>query len=183
MQVIVAIPCSPEQYAEQEIHRSVHPPSRCPSCAQPGQLKALGYYSRGVTNSVGVILAIWVRRFLCLRCGITVSCLPDFAQPYRLVSNSTIERFFNDQTDPLDVQRNHDRLLRYWRRFRQWAPDLRQLIGSAFGRAPPGEKAGALWQRLMGACKSFTACTRQLIEKFRLTCFGIYLCHRPRPAR
>jgi hypothetical protein len=183
MQVIVAIPCSPELYAEQDLQRSVRPPLRCPGCDQPGHFEALGYYSRGVTDSLGRTLAIWVRRFLCLPCRVTVSCLPDFAQPYRLVNNQTTERFFNGQTETLDVQRNHDRLLRYWRRFQQWAPDLRKLIGSVFGRAPPGEKAGALWQRLMDACKCLSACTRQLIEKFRITCFRTYLCHRPPPAR
>jgi hypothetical protein len=136
-----------------------------------------------VTDTAGHIITIRVRRFKCNQCRKTVSCLPGFAQPYRLVNNPTIEHFFNGKTGSLDVQRNEDRLKRYWRRFEIWAPALRKLIGSALGRAPPREKAKALWQRLLGAYKSFAACTRRLVRDFQTTCFRNYLCHQPPAAR
>lgn len=183
MQVIVKMRYRPEQYVEQKLHRRVQPPSLCPSCTKRNRLKAHGYYERGVTNTAGHVCAIATRRFKCKHCGVTVSCLPSFAQPYRLVNNQTIEHYFNGQTTRLDVQRNEARLRRYWRGFEKWAPRLRKRLGSALGRAPPWEKAEALWQRLMGAYKTFNTCTRHLVLDFQSTCFRVYLCHQPRPTR
>ena len=55
---------------------------------------ALGYYSRNVTSPKRGVLRIFVRRFRCCECGKTVSVLPSFVQPYRLVLNLTINEFF-----------------------------------------------------------------------------------------
>jgi hypothetical protein len=183
MQVIVKVRCLPEEYAEKDLHCDVRAPSLCPSCTKRNRLEAHGYYDRWVSNSEGWPVEIRVRRFECEHCGITVSCLPDFAQPYRLVNNTTIQRFFAGQTAPMDVQRNEEWLKRYWRRFKHWSEQLRSIIGSAYGRASPKEGARALWQRLMARCTTLKKCTRRLVRKFRATCFGIYQCHQPRIAR
>lgn len=182
MQVIIPMKCLPEEYAAKGLHRMVRPPTPCPHCAKAFRLEAHGYYERSVTDSRGLILSIQVRRFECRQCGVTVSGLPGFALPYRLVNHRTVELYFNGDTERMDVQRNEERLKQYRRRFKGWAPTLAQLIGSAFGRAPPGEKAGGLWQRLLNACKTFASCTARLVGDFRTTCFGTYLCHQPRPA-
>src|SRR3984893_12723871 len=42
--------------------------------------------------------------FFCRCCAVTVSCLPRFAQPYRVVCNATIEAFFACRTDRTDVR-------------------------------------------------------------------------------
>ena len=182
MQVIVKMRCRLEEYAKGELHAQVRPPRLCPRCTKRNSLKPHGYYDRGVTNTEGHISEIKVRRFECQYCGVTVSCLPSFAQPYRLVNNHTIQNFFNGKIHGIDVRRNEELLKCYWRRFERWAPSLRKFIGSAFSRAPPREKARALWQRLMAACKSLTDCTCRLVREFRTTCFGTYQCHQPRPA-
>jgi len=90
MQVIVKRPCKTvEEYIEQKAERRVRPPERCPQCKKLHTLDDLGYYDRGCTDSKGKIREISVRRFVCRNCGLTVSCLPDFAQPYRLVNNAS----------------------------------------------------------------------------------------------
>jgi hypothetical protein len=55
-------------------------------------LGALAYYERYITTATVLVLLIWVRRFLCRHCRISVSCLPDFAQPYRAVNTPTVEQ-------------------------------------------------------------------------------------------
>ncbi len=56
-------------------------------------LWALGYYARNISRLQLGFLRIWIRRFRCRFCRKTLSLLPSFAQPYRLIQNSTIERF------------------------------------------------------------------------------------------
>lgn len=182
MQVIVKMRYRPEEYAKNNYHKQVRPPRLCPRCAKRNRLEAHSYYGRGVTNTDGKVSEIKVRRFECQYCGVTVSCLPSFALPYGLVNSKTTENFFYGKTDGLDVQRNWELLKRYMRRFERWAPELRKIIGNAFGRGPPREKAKALWRRIMAACKSLSRCTSRLIKEFRTTCFGTYRCHQPRPA-
>ena len=178
MQVIVKVQCQPEDYISRKVHETVQRPRLCPVCHKCNRLEAHSYYERGVTGSDGKVVEISIRRFKCQHCGKTVSCLPDFAIPYRLVNSTTTESFFNGDTG-IDVQRNQDRLKRYWRRFVEWSPQLRKIIGSVFGRSPPNESAEALWQRLMAACKNLQKSMSRLIHDFRTTCFGTYQCHQP----
>ena len=181
MQVIVKVQCQPEEYIAHRVHERVQRPGLCPNCHKRNQLEAHSYYDRGVTDQAGEVVEISVRRFECQYCGKTISCLPDFAIPYRLVNSTTTECFFNGIVD-IDGQRNLDLLKRYWLRFQKWAPDLRKIIGSAFSRSPPEESVEALWRRLMAACKSLRKSTCRLIKEFRTTCFGTYQCHQPRLA-
>jgi hypothetical protein len=183
MQVITKVRCRPEQYCEQQLHFQVRPPIHCPHCTKRERLEVLGYYERNVTDTAGQVRRIQVRRFLCTHCQRTVSCLPDFAQPYRLLHNHTIQQFFNGATATPAVQRWLELLPRYWRRFTGWAPQLRRLLGSVFGRAPPKEKVEALWRRLLAACRNLSQLTGHLVQNFRTTCFGSYRCHQPQPAR
>ena len=183
MQVMVQLDCGPEEYVAGQRHRRVAAPSRCPNCGSPGSLEALGYYARYTTDAQGRALEFEVRRFECASCGHTVSCLPDFAQPYRVLNNTTIEAYFRGERMRLDVRRNEDLLRRYWRRFVAFSSTLRKLLGGVFSRAPPIEKAEALWQQLLAACQSLAACTCRLVREYRTTCFGKYRCHQPRLAR
>ena len=52
-----------------------------------------------------MLVLIAVRRFVCRHCPVTVSCLPQFAQPYRLVCNETIEAFFAGEKDRVEIAR------------------------------------------------------------------------------
>jgi len=132
---------------------------------------------------VGKALRFLVRRFLCTFCGITVSCLPCFAQPYRLVNHTTLEAFLKGQNGRRDVQAQAGLLKRYARRFAEWRPSLLRIVGHRFGRASPKEEATAFWRRAVAACGSAAELTMQLVTEFRTTCFRTYRCHQPSPAQ
>ena len=110
----------------------------------------------------------------------TVSCLPDFAQPYRLVGTATIEAGFAGETLRRDVVVWKDLLRRYWRRFEQWHPQLEAHCGGFFGRPPPGESARGFWQRVVGGCGGLAAATALLVHRLGITLFGKYRCHQRR---
>ena len=111
-------------------------------------------------------------------CKITVSCLPCFAQPYRLVNHTTLEAFVKGQHQQRDVQAQWDLLLRYLRRFAEWRPELIKIIGNHFGRASPKEEATAFWRRAVATCGSTSKLTVLLVEEFHTTCFSTYRCHQ-----
>lgn len=183
MQLIVACCKTVEDYIKQEAHLKVRAPERCPRCGKLHTLTHLGYYPRGCTDSEGKVREISVARFECSNRrhtrAHTVSCLPDFAQPYRMVNNTTTEKLFNGDTASADVQRNRDTLRRYWRRFADMAGRLRQTVGCALGRAPPKEPAAGLWRRILAKYGTLANATRHLVGEFKTTCFGRYACHSP----
>ena len=180
MQIIVSVALSPEQYVETEHHKEILRPSICPNCLKAGKLKAKGYYGRFVTLLlVAAVLKIWVRRFRCRHCDITVSCLPDFAQPYRPVQNQTIEAGFQGKDEP-HVQRWSGLIRGYWKRFERHWPRLQRRVGAAFGRCAPEATARQFWERLLESCGSLTTATRQLVHDFRETLFATYRCHQPK---
>ena len=84
----------------------------------------------------------------------TVSCLPHFAQPYRVIANATIEAFFDGRTHQPDVHRWEQLLGSYRRTYHGWFRSLRRECGAWFGRAPPDEEPlsflapdlGRLWR-------------------------------------
>ena len=75
MQTIYPTSLTPNQYAEQEHHKQVKAPGNCPNCQRAHTLEALAYYHRYITTATVLVLMIWVRRFLCRHCRISVSCL------------------------------------------------------------------------------------------------------------
>ena len=181
MQVITAMKGKTvEEYEEQELHRGVRAPEACPKCRRLHVLTHLGYYRRGCTDSSGKVLGIQIKRFECPPpCKVTVSCLPDFAQPQRLINSQTIQKYFDGDHEAEDVQRNYINLRRYWREFSRWAQRLKTIIGATFGRAPPKEPAAGLWRRIIATHHSLARATQMLVQDFRVTCFGQYRCHQP----
>jgi hypothetical protein len=159
MQIIQVLSLSPEQYVQQEYHRRIRPPENCPYCLHPHSLKALGYYARFITALLAQVLSIWVRRFLCRHCRHTVSCLPGFAQPYRLVNTPTVQAAFHGENHRPEVQR--------WK-------SLTDSIGGAFKSICPSSCGGlvtrlavirvrsSIWNLLVKACGSLATATRQL---------------------
>ena len=129
MQKLVRVKLSVEAYVREQYHRQIRPPSQCPNCGQFHRLWALGYYQRYTTGALGKAVAILVRRFRCTVCRVTVSCLPCFAQPYRLVSHATLEAFVTGRHRRRDVQAQWDLLQRYLRRFAEWRPQLLKISG------------------------------------------------------
>lgn len=182
MQIIHPCSFSPEEYASSELHRQVRAPQCCPWCGKAGVLEALGYYRRYVSASAGKVLQIGVRRFLCRWCRITVSLLPGFAHPYRLVQSKGIEQFFNGEREGPLVAAWRDLLLTYWKRFcgfcEQLPGGLRATLGAVLARGPPGPEPEKLWRRLLLYHQSAAATVHWLVDLFGITLLGRYHCHR-----
>ena len=178
MQKLVRVKLSVEAYVREQYHRQMRPPSQCPNCGRFRRLWGHAYYERGTTDLCGKAIAFWVRRFRCAYCKVTVSCLPRFAQPYRLVNHTTLEAFVKGRHQRRDVQARWDLLHRYLRRFAEWKPELLKIIGHRFGRASPKEDATAFWRRAVATCGSASKLTVLLVEQFGTTCFSTYRCHQ-----
>jgi len=183
MQKVVRVKLTIEQYVKEQFHKRMRAPSQCPICGRFHGLWGHAYYERGGTDTLGKLITFWVRRFICRYCRKTVSLLPFFAQPYRLVNHMTLEAFLEERYGRRDVQRWWDLLHRYQRRFATWRPELIKIIGHRFGRASPKEDATAFWRRAVATCGSAADLTMTLVEEFRTTCFRTYRCHQPSPAR
>jgi hypothetical protein len=179
MQRIYPTSRTPAQYAEQEHHKQVRPPAICPNCQRAHTLEALAYYRRYVTWLTDVLL-IWVRRFLCRHCRVSVSCLPDFAQPYRAIHTATIAAGFSGQTQSREVQHWGSTLQVYWRRFQAHLPVLLRQVGNVFGPVPLKPTAKGFWAQLLGHCGDLARATRQLVHQFHTCLFGSYRCHQRR---
>lgn len=179
MQTIYPTSLTPEQYAEQEHHRQVPPPECCPNCLRTQVLEALTYYDRYISTATDLVLLIWVRRFQCRHCQITVSCLPEFAQPYRVVNTPTVADGFNGKATD-QVNRWDCLIARYWKCFKSHLPTLLRQVGNAFGPVPLQPRAEDFWWRLFARCGDLGAATRQLIGRFQTCLFGTYRCHQRR---
>jgi len=180
MQTIYQTSLTPEQYVEQAYHQQVRPPENCPNCQRARALEALAYYRRYITTASALVLMIWVRRFLCRLCRVSVSCLPAFAQPYRPVNTPTIAAGFNGQDARPEVQRWRLLIEGYWRRFETHLPRLLQQVGNAFGPVPLRPTGKGFWRQLLRQCGDLARATRQLIHQFHTCLFGTYRCHQRR---
>ncbi len=179
MQTIYPTSLTPNQYAEQEHHKQVKAPGNCPNCQRAHTLEALAYYHRYITTATVLVLMIWVRRFLCRHCRISVSCLPEFAQPYRPVNTPTVEDGFNGRaTAP--VARWSELIGCYWDRFETHLPGLLRQVGNAFGPVVLQPTAKAFWHQLIERCGDLASATRQLVHRFHTCLFGTYRCHQRR---
>lgn len=178
MQVIFAFPGSPEQYVAESAHRHVLRPAVCPACGRRKRFESLGYYTRGLsrTGSPGV-MPISIRRFRCVECRVSVSLLPDFAQPYRLVRNETIQMFFDGSRDADDIQRWDYLLRRYLHRFREWLPKLILESEAHQGRPFSESTAAGAWGLFQDLWGPLALATGRLVRTRRVTAFGIYRCH------
>lgn len=171
---------TPEDYFVAHKQTSMVRPPCCPHCSAVRSLAALGYYERWLSGSTGKLLRLSIRRFRCRVCGHTVSLLPDFAQPYRLVRNVAIERYFSGGSEQDDVRRQILLLRCYWWRFINWLPELSSSLGASLGRSPPASQPKRWWKFLLNAAGNLSEMTRMLVGRVRVTIFGRYECHQPR---
>jgi hypothetical protein len=181
VQTIFQTSLTPEQYIAQAHHRQVKAPANCPNCRWAWAFELLGYYSRYVTTSEAMVVVILIRRFVCRRCGVSVSCLPSFAQPYRVVETATVEKGFNAEPGQAKARRWDVLIQSYWRRFEGHLPALLQRVGSAFGAVPLSPEPRGFWRQILEASTSLAAATGRLVEDFRTCLFGNYRCHQRRP--
>jgi hypothetical protein len=176
MQIICTVSLSPDRYAKENFQRSIQRPTSCPRCGIRNVLAALGYYSRNVTSSKSGVQRILVRRFRCCSCGRTVSILPSFAQPYRLVLNVTISDFFGG-TLATTALSWLPLLKQYWNRFINWLPEIDNIIRSLVERSPPQPDATGWWEVMTATFGDVERITAALVCQFGVTLFGRYRCH------
>lgn len=110
-----------------------------------------------------------------------MSCLPDFAQPYRLLCNAQIERGFAAKRGEMVTERivRSDLIHAYLSRLEACGDELRKRIGLYWGRPPPDAMDMFVW--LCKVCGGLAAATDPLVNTFACAMFGIYRCHQKRP--
>ncbi len=178
MQIIRPLAVSPEEYATDGLHHKIEPPKECPHCGAPETLLALGYYARHLTGTDRGVVRIYVRRFRCDICRKTVSVLPSFAQPYRLVLNATINDFFSGTVGAHGLKWL-SLLKQYWNRFANWLPAIESTIAALLERSPPNTDAVGWWQIIVQRFGNLEKITTMLVSTHGLTLFGRYRCHSP----
>ena len=139
----------------------------------------LGYYLRSVTAGDATVLRISIRRFRCSQCRKTVSMLPAFAQPYRLVHNATVNAYFGGCRKAVEIIPWSALLRRYWKRFAWWVPQLEGVVRSRLGHPSDPRVPERYWAALLMAFGDVIVTTKLLVSEFRVTLFGRYRCHAP----
>lgn len=180
MQVVVNYPGSPEEYVADSAHAVMERPRSCPNCGSAKRLRSLGYYVRYLSHAERAgVMGIYIKRFRCHDCRRSVSLLPSFAQPYRLLRNHLVERFFNrEDEDTADVLWWRGLLAKYWRRYACWLPNLADVLESS-GHLEVGIAPSEAWQSLRDAFGGLLGATERLVRDVRVTLFGCYCCHQP----
>lgn len=180
LQLIHELEIDAEQYVAEGFQRHIVAPGICPHCDCADALWALGYYVRNLTRLGAGFLRIVIRRFRCRVCGKTISILPSFAQPYRLIQNETIEKFAGGDHDDPGVLRWTDLLRRYWQRFVLWVPEMEHVMECVANRSPPHEPM-QWWDLMLRHYGDLASATQASVSVFRITFFGRYRCHFPNP--
>jgi hypothetical protein len=179
MQILVRLGESPESYIREKLHTGVKAPPCCPNCQNSHKLRALGYYERGIASTGNpAYLRFLVRRFRCMNCRRTTSVLPDFSQPYRLISNEIIGSHFRGGLAAVPQQWSL-LLNRYWNRFTDWLPLLASKVRDDFRLEMPADAPESSWICIEGALGEIGSATQKLTKRSGMTLFGAYLCHQP----
>lgn len=178
MQRIYAYPSSADEYYATQAHLQVIPEPICPRCSHAVTLQRHGAYDRWVISLVGLLLRIWVARFLCSECRRTISYLPDFALTYRPIGPETFEAFLKGNDERRDVRTFRDLLHRYRRRLDAFSEELIRTVGAGLGIPPPPSYSSA-WPWIKKAGEGLRPITRRLVSRFKIGLFLRYDCHQP----
>lgn len=182
MQVLAVVGQSPEGYELSGAYCRMAPPCGCPNCGSQRKLRPHGYYQRGVSSQRGGFpVVIHVRRFRCRGCRRTTSMLPLFAQPYRLVRNETIGRFFRDGSLEACDLKWLGLLLRYRHTFFFWWPVIRRALNipPEVLSVPIAPGCYDAWRSVEDRFQTIDYATHSLVEIHQITLFGSYKCHKP----
>lgn len=123
-----------------------------------------------------------IERFLCRLCRRTISVLPDHFLPYRAVPVPLVERHFDAQTNPGEVEEppatetEKGCLKRAWARFEQRVAPLQAKLGQIVSAIKPS--AAQLWNQLRRQ-SNLRAILRQLAKPFNTSLLHDYLCLVP----
>lgn len=157
-------------------------PKFCLICGQAahspeGTLKVVGHgsYSRQVRGVVETWIVIWVRRFLCLACGHTMSMLPDWLHPWRWYAGTVIiEALYRhcilmEPAGSIGALFGRAQDATEWRSLRRWreqllvSPTLWGWLGPRLGIAEPASNRA----------EGRTYLERLLAEGGSIVCTGI----------
>jgi hypothetical protein len=105
--------------------------------------------------------------------------LPDFSQPYRLLSNDTIGSHFNERKQCQGFSPWDFLLKRYWTRFSDWLPLLCNILAEDFNFDCSNQLPTRAWERIGIHFGDVAGATAELTGKSGVTLFGIYRCHHP----
>lgn len=181
MQIVCRIHDSPEVYCSRKWHSHLLPPQECPHCGAKESFRSLGYYERYLSGDSSSARRIRIRRFRCFTCRKTISLLPVFAQPYRVVANETIELYMKGDIGGSETTHWGDLIQRYWRRFCSWLPELSLVFQELTGICPPPGRPKQSWETLLRWGGSLGMATLHLTQASHVTPFGKYRCHSPNP--
>jgi hypothetical protein len=126
-----------------------------------------------------------VQRFLCPRCGHTVSVLPGTRLPYRLLEVGRLQGFFDSQAevrcglDPPPGMVEAGCLHRAWNRFLTRVKVLQDTFGQRIPAGP--HTAPRLWKELRLGVGSAEDMLRFLARSCKRSLLGDYACLRPAP--
>ena len=126
-----------------------------------------------------------VQRYLCRRCGHTVSVLPAYRLPYRPMEVERLQGGFDAQAeigtglDPPPEAIEAGCLQRAWNRFLARV----NLLKDAFGQTLPSELGTArqLWKELRRGVGLAEDMLRFLARHCKRSLLGDYACLRPAP--
>jgi len=150
LQVVIAVPMSPEEYAQRygEVRWPVL--EACPICGAHARLQGHGWYHRNALPARETELVVPVRRLRCPVCRKTVSLLPSFLLPYfqhtvRFVVGSLLGK----------VKSYRELLRSHWRRFLANANRVLAFLRDmgVRERLPDAEKERAM--KLLGSIETF----------------------------
>ena len=178
MQRIYRCSWSPEEYQTSEAHRQVIPEPTCPRCQKAVNLQRHGAYSRWVISLMGLLLRLWIARFLCPACRHTISYLPEFALTYRPIAVETFEAFLEGKLQRADVRSFLNLLQSYRRRLDGFSKELIRTVGSGLG-IPPPPCSSSVWPWIKKAGEGLRPLTRRLVSRFKIGLFLRYVCHQP----
>lgn len=177
MQQILPVPINVIEYVKSDYQDQIANPSHCPNCNDTHGLHRHGTYKRWISWCLDVV-RILVARFLCSKCGRTVSCLPDWALSYRLINVFTTQRYLDGEGGDREMFQWETVLRSYQKRIDSFAPTLVRSVNTGLG-APPSKPGQPLWPWIKKACGTLQSAARQLVSTFRITLFGRYRCHQP----
>ena len=143
-----------------------------------------GAYCR-YANSDDLEKRVKVPRYLCNRCGHTISVLPDEMLPYRPLNTELVEEDFDARSglQPSQAQfteKQRGCLKRAWRRFTQRLDALASVLGQMMQFRLSDAKLIWIQLRRLGNLKEIL---HLLGGKFKTSLLGDYQCLKPWPPK
>ena len=136
-----------------------------------------GSYERFLVNE-GKPWTIEVARFICPQCRHTVSLLPSFVLPYRLLPVSMVEAWFLGERQHIGTAQYESLLKgyhRHWARVR--AGQLHRVLGNALGRIEPEHANVQLLEAMTGHWQNLEGANVGLLKDFGESLLGRYRIH------